>query len=190
MRTIGLPAAIIVGHDLGGGAAQIVAVRSPELVKGLVLMNAIAYDSWPIPSVKVMRALAPIVERLPAAAFRAVFSTFLYRGHDDRACAKESIAVHWPYYAAAGGAAAFIHQVRSLDVRDTLAVADQLPKLSVPAQLVWGAADQFQQIGYGYRLAHDLRAPLDRIEGGKHFVPEDHADRVAAAINAMMTQVV
>ena len=26
----------------------------------------------------------------------------------------------------------------------------------VPARLVWGAADRFQKIGYGSRLAHDL----------------------------------
>ncbi|WP_207956099.1 hypothetical protein [Rubrobacter marinus] len=34
-----------------------------------------------------------------------------------------------------------------------------------------GAADGFQPIGYGYRLAYELRAPMERVEGGKHFVP-------------------
>jgi pimeloyl-ACP methyl ester carboxylesterase len=60
--------------------------------------------------------------------------------------------------------------------------------LDLPARIVWGAADQFQKVGYAERLARDLRAPLDRIAGGRHFVPEDHAERVAAAINALIPE--
>ncbi len=107
-------------------------------MKGLVLMNAVCYDSWPIPSVKAMRTMGPVVERLPDRAFRLVYSGFLHQGHDDRARARESIAEHWAYYEGAEGAAAMIRQVRYLDVNDTLAIADQIPHLSVPARLVWG----------------------------------------------------
>ena len=54
MREVGLESAFLVGHDLGGGVAQILAVRQPELVRGLILTNSICYDSWPMPSVKAM----------------------------------------------------------------------------------------------------------------------------------------
>ncbi len=189
MREVGLDeGALIVGHDLGGGVAQILTVRQPELVRGLVLTNSICYDSWPIPSVKAMRMMGPGVERMPDGVFRLVYSTFLHRGHDDSDRAKESIAEHWPYYETAGGAAAMVRQVRSLDVNDTLAVADQIPNIDVPACLVWGAADEFQGIGYGYRLAYELGAKIERIEGGKHFVPEDHPEEVAAAVNRLLEQ--
>ncbi len=187
MRTVGLgEGAVVVGHDLGGGVAQILAARQPGLVKGLVLTNAVCYDSWPIPQVKAMRAMGSVIERLPDGVFRPVYVNFLQQGHDDRERARESIGEHWPYYARAGGAAAMVRQVRSLDVRDTLTVADRIPRLDVPARVVWGAADQFQKIGYGYRLAYELGAPLARIEGGKHFVPEDHPERVAAAVNDLL----
>lgn len=186
MRALGLGQAILVGHDLGGGVAQILAVREPGLVGGLVLTNAISYDSWPIPSVKAMRAAGPLVERLPTPAFRAVLRTFIRRGHESAGRAEESFRLHWRSYEEADGAAAFVRQVRALDVRDTLAVADQLPDVDVPVRIVWGAADRFQKIGYGYRLAHDLKAPVDRIEGGKHFVPEDHPERIAAAIEDLV----
>ena len=190
MRGVGLEGgAVIVGHDLGGGVAQILAVRQPDLVRGLALTNAICYDSWPIPSVKVMRAAGPLVERLPDAVVHFnLYAGFFLRGHDDRARAKESLAEHWPYYAAAGGAAALVRQARSLDVNDTLAVANQIPNLEVPARLVWGAADEFQEIGYGYRLAYELGASIERIEGAKHFVPEDHPEEVAAAVNGLLKQ--
>jgi pimeloyl-ACP methyl ester carboxylesterase len=110
MRAVGLDeGAVIVGHDLGGGVAQILAVSNPELVAGLVLTNAICYDSWPIPSVKAMRAMGPAVERLPNAVLRYNLYVGLFlRGHDDLARAKESFREHWPYYERAGAGAALM----------------------------------------------------------------------------------
>ena len=37
MQEVELESAFLVGHDLGGGVAQILAVRQPELVRGVVL---------------------------------------------------------------------------------------------------------------------------------------------------------
>ncbi|CAN5444426.1 hypothetical protein BH23ACT9_BH23ACT9_34570 [soil metagenome] len=86
-------------------------------------------------------------------------------------------------------AAALARQASSLDVTDTLAGADQLPGLDVPAAVVWGAADRFQRVEYGARLAKDLGTVLRRIEGGKHFTPEDHPDDVARAIRDVLSLV-
>ena len=61
------------------------------------------------------------------------------------------IGEHLPFYLESGGAASLVRQARSLDVRDILAVADKIPDLDLPARVVWGAADGFQPIGYGYR---------------------------------------
>lgn len=186
MREAALKKAVVVGHDLGGGVAQILAVNHPELVGGLVLVNSICYDSWPIPSVRMMRASGGLVERLPDAVFKQIVRTFLLRGHETSEQAKAAFSVHWPHYQATDGAAAFVRQVRALNVQDTLSVADRIPQIRAPARIVWGAADQFQKIHYGERLAQELGAPLDRIEGGKHFVPEDHPDRVATAVNDVL----
>lgn len=189
MREIGLDGAVLVGHDLGGGVVQILAVRHPDLVRGLVLTNAISYDSWPIPQVKLLRAAAPVVERLPDEVFRFVYKSFMLQGHANRWQADEAVSEHFPYYEAADGAAAFVRQVQSLDVQDTLAVAGRIPELDILAHIVWGAADQFQKIGYGYRLAYELGATLDRVEDGKHFTPEDFPGPVAAAVNSVVERV-
>ncbi len=60
--------AVLVGHDLGGGVVHIAAVRRPELCAGLLITNGIGYDSWPIPSVKAMRAASSLLAHLPAIA--------------------------------------------------------------------------------------------------------------------------
>ncbi len=157
--------AVLVGHDLGGGVVQIAAVRDSHRCAGLVLTNAIAYDSWPIPSVRALRAAGGIVERLPDPFFKMLIVSFMVRGHDNLAVGRESGRIHARPYLQHRGMAALIRQIRSLDVQDTIAVQHDLPKLGVPARVVWGAADQFQKVEYGERLASDLDTQLTRIEG-------------------------
>jgi 2-hydroxymuconate-semialdehyde hydrolase len=41
----------VVGHDIGGGIAQLFAVNRPDLVRQLVLVDTIAYDSFPEPGI-------------------------------------------------------------------------------------------------------------------------------------------
>ncbi len=178
--------AVLVGHDLGGGVVQIAAVHRPPVCAGLLITNGIAYDSWPIPSVKAMQAVSPLLATLPPAALKPAIGMLIARGHDDRSVAKESLDVHYRPYAEHGGGAAMARQVRSLKVQDTIAVQDQLPSLRLPARIVWGVADQFQKIAFGERLAQDLEAPLRRIEGGKHFTPEDHPDVIAEEITSLV----
>lgn len=189
MRHLGIRKAIFAAHDLGGGVAQIAAVRHPELCSGLFCTNAIAYDSWPIPSVVAMRTSAPLMRRLPAPLFKLLLMSLFYRGHDDPAKARSAYHVHADHYLTAGGAAALIRQIECLDVNDTLAVAGALSTLDIPARLAWGAADQFQKINYGRRLAQDLGAPLRTIPGGKHFTPEDHPRIIAEEILALVREV-
>ncbi len=182
---LGIHTAFFVGHDLGGGVLQIAATRAPERFAGLVLTNSIAYDSWPIPSVKAMRAIAPLFARTPQPLFRASLAALMLRGHDNSQQASEALNLHLGPYRQHDGAGAMARQVQALDVQDTLAVAPLLPSLDIPTRIVWGAADRFQKIRYAERLAADLDAPLDRIGGGKHFTPEDHPDRVATAVNSL-----
>ena len=190
MREVGLgDGAVVVGHDLGGGVAQILAARNPELVRGLVLTNCVSYDSWPIAPVRAIGAAGPLFGRMPIPAFRRFYAAFLRGGHDDRGRWRESVSEHLPFYEGAGGAAALVKQARSLNVQDTLGVSDQIPRLDVPARLVWGVADGFQPIGYGYRLAYELGGSMRRVEGAKHFVPEDHPDEVATAVNGLLGEV-
>ncbi|MEX2541426.1 MAG: alpha/beta fold hydrolase [Trueperaceae bacterium] len=189
LRNMRLGKVVLAGHDLGGGVALIVAARYPEMVSGLLLVDSIAYDSWPIPVVKAVRAAGSGVENMPAAAVRLMLGLLLYRGHDDRRVARESAAIHLDHYRASDSSRALVHQVRSLDVNDTLAISERLPHLKVPARVVWGSADPYQKPKYGELLAHDLGTGVERIEGGRHFTPEDHPDEVAEVLNDLLREV-
>ena len=138
MRHLGIGKAIMVGHDLGGGVVQIAAVRQPGLCGGLLLTNAIGYDSWPIPSVSALKYSAPVTWHLPRPLFKLLLANLLYRGHDTAEAAREAFRTHAPNYLSEGGAAALIAQIEHLQTSDTLAVADALPRLDIPARIVWG----------------------------------------------------
>jgi pimeloyl-ACP methyl ester carboxylesterase len=183
---LGLERPVLVGHDLGGGVAQIAVVTSPERFSGIVLTNAVCYDSWPIPSIRAMAAAAPVLAHLPDVAIYPAIVQLLRRGHDDRHVAGESIGVHWQPYVTHGAAPSLMAQVAALRTQDTLQVADGLPRLGLPARMVWGAADQFQKVRFGERLAQDLGTVLRRIPDGRHFTPEDHPGVVAEAINEVL----
>jgi len=99
LAELGIERAVLVGHDLGGGVVHISAVREPQRCAGLLITNGIGYDSWPIPSVKLMRAAAPLLATLPAAALKPALGVLLARGHGTRAQAREALGVHGRPYA-------------------------------------------------------------------------------------------
>lgn len=190
LDALGLDRVVLAGHDLGGGVAHILAVRHPERCAGLLLTNCVGYDSWPIPSVKLLRALGGVVRHLPNGVVKqGIFQMLMRRGHDDQGVASESLETHWAHYATGAAGEALIRQMKALDVRDTLGVSPQLSRLrGLPARVVWGVADQFQKVEYGERFAQDLGVTLERIEGGKHFTPEDHPDRIANGLRALIRE--
>lgn len=188
LRALDIQRAVLVGHDLGGGVVQNVAVREPERCAGLVLTNAIAYDSWPVRPMKVARALSGLVRRVPDALMARIFVAVISRMHRPRELGLQSARIHWSHYAHHDGAAAFARQARSLDVQDTLAVADRLGEIRVPTRIVWGDDDPFQPISWGRKLAADLHAPLRPMSGARHFTPEDRPGPVAAAINEVVQE--
>lgn len=182
LRQVGVDRALLVGHDLGGGVVQRLLVEAPERATGLVLTDCIAYDNWPVPPVWGAQLGAGALERTPAALLKPVFLAGLGRAaHDNAPRGRESARLHWKPYATANGRRALAHQLRSLHSGDTLEIAHELPRLSLPARVVWAEIDPLGMAS-GEQLARDLDAPLTRIPGGRHFTPEDHPDLIAEAV--------
>ncbi|RJE79872.1 alpha/beta fold hydrolase [Paracoccus sp. JM45] len=189
MRSQGITKAVLAGHDLGGGVVQVAAVRHPEMVSGIFLTNVISYDSWPVPVIQGVAAAGSILKYAPDGSLHRLLKMIYSQGHETKEAAQAAFDTHSGHYDRNEGAADFVRQAQSLDVGDTKSIADQLPNLNIPTRLVWGAADDFQKIEYGERLAKDLKAPLYRIEGGKHFTPEDHPKLIADEINTLIKTV-
>lgn len=183
LDVLGVDRAVVVGHDLGGGIAQILATTSTDRIAGLGIVNGVCYDGWPVPAVRAMKAVWPVVRRLPPAVLTAglrpgLRSLFVHR---DRAGAfVDRFLGPW---ARPGGPAQFARHLRSLDSVYTRTVAPFLPRLALPAEVVWGRRDSQLDPAYGQRLADDLPGSrLTWVEDASHFVPGDRPDVVAEAV--------
>lgn len=185
MDALGIERAVYAGHDLGGGVIQIAAARQPKRCAGLMLTNAVAYDSWPVGPVRLVRRLGWIVGRAPTRVLEPFFRAALKSMHADTLIGKESAELHWAPYAVHGGGEALVRQARSLHVGDTLGIRDRIPALGLPARVVWGADDRFLRLRHGERLARDLGTRARAVPGAGHFTPEDCPEAVAESINEL-----
>jgi pimeloyl-ACP methyl ester carboxylesterase len=185
---LGIERAIFVGHDIGGGVAQRLAVLYPEVCAGLVLVDSVAYDNWPVAPVAAARKVTKVLERTPPKLVaRAIRRGIEALGDQDDAIRRTSARLHAAPYARPEGPAALAHQLRSVNPLDTLNIVSQLPELRVPARVVWGE-DDLLSLDSGEQLAHDLRARLLCIAHAGHYTPEDHPGTVARAINQVLTE--
>lgn len=74
----------------------------------------------------------------------------------------------------------FQHQVAHYNAKYTMHFKDELPKISVPVQILWGEADEWQPLSYATRLKEDIpNASLQVIKNAGHFIMEDAPDECA-----------
>jgi pimeloyl-ACP methyl ester carboxylesterase len=183
LDALGIERACVVGHDVGGGVAQAAALRWPARVSALVLVNSVAYDTWPTREVKLARAMLPLTRHLPPNWLLSVLRTDLLRGYAAEDRGAHSIERYVKPFASPEGRDAFFEHLLALDPRDTAALAPRLKDVVAPTAVVWGAHDPFLPTSIGECLARDIPgATLDVIAEGRHFTPEEHPERVAAAI--------
>ncbi len=71
LNGLGFRQAHLVGQDLGGGIAQILAVRHPERVLSVTIMDGVCFSNWPVaPVVEVRYPTGPEYEPSADLAFR------------------------------------------------------------------------------------------------------------------------
>jgi pimeloyl-ACP methyl ester carboxylesterase len=180
MDRVGVRRAAFVGHDLGGGVAQQLAVRFPHRVSRLCLMNSVCYDAWPI---ELMIQLGhPRTDRtLSAPSLKKLLSAGLRRlGFAHRPSDELMDALLAPYRTEVGKLS-LIRDAAALDTNHTTELSGALSRLSVPTQVLWGEDDVFLPVKYGERLAWDIPgAQLVRIPDARHFVMFDQPHEVAS----------
>jgi pimeloyl-ACP methyl ester carboxylesterase len=175
----------LVGHDVGGGVAQIFAVRYPERVIDLCLINSVAYDYWPVQPIKIMQT--PILRNFAVAtldigAFALVIRRGLY--HKDRLDSELLELFNAPVRQSIGRKA-FLNFVRSLDNRNLTSISEGLQRLEVPVLVIRGEADAYLSDEISLRLKREIPGCLLlRIATGGHFIQEDEPEQIVAALSS------
>lgn len=186
---LGINFACVVGHDIGGGIAQSVAVRYPHRVSRLCLLNSVAFDSWPPRSVKIARAMLPLTRHLPPSWILSVVRADLLRGYADHDRGSHDIDLYLRPFGASDGRDALMAHLHALDAAETITLAPRLGTIVSPTAIVWGKDDPFLDVATGERLNAAIpKSTLDVIAEGRHFTPVESAHRVADAISGLLAR--
>jgi pimeloyl-ACP methyl ester carboxylesterase len=161
---------IVVAHDVGSAAAQLLLVNHPHRVRGLAILDGVYAGNW------AMEAVASIQGWDVNEAHRLLPVLARRLGKSDGL--REMLAA----YSGTDGGLRLIRAARALDPRQTEHLGEVIQAIQVPALVIWGDQDTIFPIDTVARpLAALLRAALRLVPGG-HFSPLDCPNEVAAVL--------
>lgn len=183
----------LIGHDLGGGVAQIMLAQRPDLFQQVTLSNCATAASWPVPIIRLMRTVARLglfewsakmglmttpyaLQKLKEAVYDAsVLSPELVQRVFIDSKFKDD-----------QGRIEFARLLRSLDNQDTLEILEGLKSVQVPVHLVWGMADPNQAWSKSGQILKDHlpHCRITQLERAGHFLMLDSEDRYVESLLA------
>ncbi len=145
-----IPSAHFVGHDLGGGIVQILAVTSPERVKSIVVIDGVCFSNWPLP--KVVSIRYPVAEEFfPSPLF---IERMLREGvYYPSVLTPELLQAFTEPFNTPTGPEELQQASFALDHRQTENLVPYLPNIKCPTTLLWGQHDRYL-VPYWGQLLH------------------------------------
>jgi 2-hydroxymuconate-semialdehyde hydrolase len=178
---------ILVGHDIGGGVAQIIAANHPQRVQHLVLINTVIHDHWPALEVRALRV--PLLGHVALTLLeRPIWDYVLHKGffNDDMVtAAMVQRYQHW--YQGSSGRRRLVRNARDLDSADLTALSDEIRALPTPTLILWGREDRFLDAEPAQQLCQSLKdCRFVFIDRAGHFVLDEQPRHVTSSIQQFL----
>ncbi|KCZ70499.1 putative hydrolase or acyltransferase of alpha/beta superfamily [Candidatus Methanoperedens nitroreducens] len=183
MDKLGLNSADVVGHDIGGGVAQLVAVNYPQRVRKLVLIDSVCFDSWPIPEFLPLQKEGA-EDNMGLQEFLKMMRDFMPRGvYNKAAMADDVIDLYLAPWSTEEGKKALFRNFRRLNPEYTQAIAGELKHLPHETLILWAEHDEFQKPAYASKLRDTIPdAQLVWIKEAGHWLMEEKPEEVSRHI--------
>lgn len=187
LDALGINYACVVGHDLGGGVAQAMAVRWPQRVSRLCLVSSVAYDCWPARELRLIRAMLPLTRHLPPTWLLGFLRKEMLAGYTDRDLGTHSVERYVKPFATPEGRDALVAHLLALDPSETAALGPRLKDLVMPCAVVAGAHDPFIPQDVAERLKDEIpNATLDVLPDSRHFLPEESPEALSDVVTKLL----
>ncbi len=184
---LGIERACLVGHGMGGGVAQSVATRFPQRTSRLCLVSSLALESWPTWRGRVASFLAPVARVLPPSWILAAARAELVRGYVDREFGVREIEIFLRPFDGIAGREALLAHVLAMTPGPSRVPSKSVDEITAPSTILCGSRDPFVGPSHARALTSRIRnSALEVIEGGRHFLPQEAAHGVAAAIKTLL----
>lgn len=164
----------LVGHDVGGGIAQLFAVKYPERLYDLTLTNSVGHDFWPVQPIIAIRT--PIIRQIAMASLDiGAFRLLVRRGlHHKERLSDELMQMFWEPMKTKEGRKAFLHFARSLNNQHLVEIEDDLCHLPVKTLVIRSHGDVYLSSAISNKLHNDIPdSVLIEIPNGGHYLQED-----------------
>jgi len=190
LDVLGLEKVHLIGHDLGGGISQILAVRYPSRIKSVILMNTVGYNYWPVQPIVAMRT--PIIRQLAMAAFdvgyhRTIVKKALY---NDSAFTRELLDLFLVNFRDSLARKSFLHFARCLDNNNLMEIAEQLKQVTMPVLILRAEKDVYLSSEISDKLNSDIPGSIFKvIPGSGHYMQEDAPAEISEEIRMFINSV-
>ncbi|WP_343838972.1 alpha/beta hydrolase [Salinibacillus aidingensis] len=149
LDALGIPSVHVVGHDLGGGIAQILAVNYTERIESFMVVDGVAFSNWPLPKVVALRyPTAPEFE--PSLYF---IEKMLREGlfHQELLTPELLNGFSQPFNHP-NGPQELLEASLALNHHQTEDIVPDLQRLNKPATFLYGQYDRYLPPYWGNRL--------------------------------------
>jgi haloalkane dehalogenase len=188
---------VYAGQDWGGPIGMGALARSPDLLKGAVLLNT-GFNA-PKEEMELSRAHAivktPVVGELLLEVFLSIFERLPRMQGDPASLPAELVELYGRPVEESGNDKAPLAMMRMVtdgpDHPSTPAmrvIEEYVQGLDIPAEIVWGMNDPILAKGLPFMKQNFPDAPVTETEGG-HFLQEEVPVEIAAALLRVMDQI-
>jgi len=188
METLGVHQAAVIGHDIGGGVAQLMAVDEPQRVARLTLIDSAVDNNWPVPV--IARLKEPAWDQIMVNIdLRKGLREGLEKGMVTASRVTDEVVDEWTRpFQDLGGRRAYLRAARALNNRDLVSRSKHIEELEIPTLILWGANDAFLEPRWAEVLQRKFRtSTVEIIDPGGHFLPLDRPDAVIEAVTRFLT---
>lgn len=183
LKAMGQSKVHLVCHDIGGGIGQIMAVRHPEVLHDLSLINTIAYDFWPVQPITSMRT--PILRQIAMAtldmgSLRLIVRSGLYHNEN---LTPEIFALFEDQMENKANRKSFLKLAKDLNNRDLMEIKDEIGKIELPVLIIRGEADVYLSGAIAMKLHKNIQnSRLEKIPTAGHYAQFDEPETLSRLI--------
>ncbi|MFB4165517.1 alpha/beta fold hydrolase [Alteribacillus sp. JSM 102045] len=158
--SLGIQRVHVVGHDLGGGVAQILAANYTERISSFVVIDGVTLSNWPLPKVVSLRyPTAPEFE--PSIYFieRMLREGILHQ----KLLTPEVLAAFLTPFNHPNGGKELQEASLALEHHQTEEVVPKLKELQMPATFLYGQYDRYLPPYWGLRLQETVPNSIFKV---------------------------
>jgi 2-hydroxymuconate-semialdehyde hydrolase len=171
LAALGVEEVAVVGHDIGGGVAQLLALGGRVRVRAMGLLDSVCFDAWPNQGVRMLQDALPDQHTAPFVEDVVRLALDLGVAHG---AALEPDVVETYLQPWTRDPPAFFRAARAITGRGLAGREADLAALDVPALILWGEEDPYLPVELAERLGETMdQATVALLPGCSHFVTED-----------------